>query len=209
MNTVGFVRLGTALGLCAISALTLYKGIIVASYAIADMAVPAKSDRVDALVAWREQTGVAAAAREPSTIPIKSTEPELLRRRRMQLIDYLAERPMSSSKWLALADVSFSVGESTETIVNEFSMSQLTAPYEGYLMAARSRFGILLWEQSPTDVRLRTARDVAIARLSDDQVENIRILLMTKLKSTREQIRLALLGTEGLRARRLASLGLE
>ena len=201
------LRTLTALVVIGLALHAVSMGARLVPFAIAEMNYGEAEDRVSQLREWRDLVGVAAAAREPS--PVTSQKPknlEQLVQARTDLEAYLAMRPLSPVKWLALAEVDLSTGKPTADAIHALDMSHLTGPNEGYVMPRRALFGVLLWESLDQRQRFRVGRDIALA----DNLEEQRMRNLVKLKSTatKENIKFVLLQLEGLTAGRLASLGL-
>lgn len=182
---------------------------MVTRFAVAEMRLDPSQDGVEALKGWRDETGVAAAARDPSRLKATDRGADALERQRSALKDYLAIKPLAPVKWLALADTELSSGEPTDVTVRAYAMAQITGPYEGYLMPRRAVLGTLLWEKLGPDERIRAARDLALAELTTQQELVLKAILAAKLQDTRDAVRFEMLQIEGLQADRLNKIGLQ
>jgi hypothetical protein len=172
--------------------------------------VAGTANALDALKGWREVNGVAAAARDPAITSWSMSDPDDVVRQREALKDYLTVKPLSPTRWLALADADLASGEPVEAAARAYEMSVLTGPYEGYVMGRRALMGLLLWEKLGPDQRIGAARDLAVGDFaSTSQLMAAKGILGAKSKETRESVRFEMLQIEGLQADRLGNLGLQ
>ena len=203
------LRFVTTLAVCAVCVPAILEGAMVTRFAIAEMRLDPTQNGLEALKGWRNQTGVAAEARDPSLQRATDRGADAVERQRAALKDYLAIKPLAPVKWLALADSDLSAGEPTDVTVRAYAMAQVTGPYEGYLMPRRAVLGTLLWERLGPDERIRAARDLALAELTTQQELVLKAILAAKLQDTRDAVRFEMLQIEGLQADRLNKLGLQ
>lgn len=203
------LRFVTALAVCAVCVPATLEGAMVTRFAVAEMRLDPSQDGLEALKGWRDETGVAAAARDPSLQKASDRSVDALERQRAALKDYLAMKPLAPVKWLALADAELSAGEPMDVTVRAYAMAQVTGPYEGYLMPRRAVLGTLLWEKLGPDERIRAARDIALADLTTQQEVVLKAILAAKLPDTRDAVRFEMLQIEGLQADRLDKIGLQ
>jgi len=208
MSPLLSVRSLTVVVVVGLSLHAVFMGFRLVSFAIAEMSYGKAPDRAAQLEGWRDATGVAAAAREPSPGEAqKRPDAAKLEQTRSELEAYLTVRPLSPVKWLALAELDLSTGKPTAETLQALDMSHLTGPNEGYVMPRRALFGVLLWESLTPEQRYRVGRDIALADRTDDF--RLKSLLRAKSAAARENIKFILLQLEGVTSSRLASIGLE
>jgi hypothetical protein len=203
----GPLRLLTLVAICAVSIPAAFRGASIAHFAVTQIRVSGGSDGMEALRGWRDTNGVAAAARDPALLGA-ATDQEALARQKNALKDYLAVKPLSPFRWLALADAELSSGGPIDVTIRDYEMSVITGPYEGYLMSRRAMLGLLLWEKLGPDERIGAARDLALGDFSPSQMLVVKGILGAKTKETRDSVRFQILQVEGLQANRLDRLGL-
>jgi hypothetical protein len=183
------------------------RGASIAHFAVAQIRLDGSSDGLDVLRGWRDTNGVAAAARDPALLGA-ATDQEALTQQKNALKDYLAVKPLSPLRWLALADTELTSGGPMDLTIRDYEMSVITGPYEGYLMSRRAMLGLLLWEKLGPDDQIGAARDLALGDFSPSQLIVVKGILGAKTKETRDSVRFQILQIEGLQANRLDRLGL-
>ena len=203
------MRLLTVVAVCFMCVPAVLKGASLVHFASTALRVTGEPGSLEALRGWRDTGGVSAAARDPALLPPVGFTPETLTRQRDALKEFLTVKPLSPVRWLALTDAELSLGEPIETAVRAYEMSELTGPYEGYVMPRRAIVGLLLWEKLGPDFRIGVARDLALAEFSPAQEDLIKGILAAKSADTKYSVRFETLQIEGLQADRLASLGLQ
>ena len=93
-----------------------------------------------------------------------------IRKRRDELVDMLAIRPLSSFYWLQLAESRVDAKEASAKASAAFELSVLTGPNEGRMMTQRGMFGIWQWEALSPEDRKSAIADLAARRFSDQQL---------------------------------------
>jgi hypothetical protein len=126
-------------------------------------------------------------------------------KRRATLVEQLSQRPASSLHWALLAQTQLQNGEPPERVLRTLTLSAVTGPNEGTVMATRARLGILLWESMPPDLQKRTINDLAGFNLDDAVSPGVALSL--KPPAVREEIAAALQKTPGITGARLQKLG--
>lgn len=203
------LRAVTIVAVCAVCIPAAFRGASIAHFAITEARVAGTPDSLDTVKGWRDENGVAAAARDPALLPSDHADRAALARQRDALKDYLLAKPLSPVRWLSLADTELSLGEPIESVVRAFQMSELTGPYEGYLMPRRAIIGLLIWDKLGPDERIGAARDLALADFTTPQWLTAKGILGAKSKDTRDSVRFEVLQIEGLQADRLSNLGFQ
>ncbi|HEV2630179.1 MAG TPA: hypothetical protein VGV41_16215 [Pseudolabrys sp.] len=197
----------TAYATAAIALFAVVEGFRIASFAIAAGTV-GPANAVTRLAAWDETMGVMAAARRPGPLRLDAKDPGQLERRERRLEDYLAVRPMASSVWLELAELRYTMAQPKKKVIDALSLSQLTGPLEGVLMFRRATLALLIWGDLPSDMRDRSARDVALAENTPSEAIYLRTLIAGRPAADQNDLRWRLLQIEGLPEHRLESLGM-
>ena len=122
---------------------------------------------------------------------------------------YAAVRPMEASAWLEVAQLRYTIGQPAARSIEAFSLAQLTAPYEGNVMAGRAMLGPLLWDNLADEDKRRTVRDLALAPFAPPEYLRVQALLRAKPKPVREEIRNGVLAVDSRPEDRLDMLGLK
>ena len=209
MTIPASLRAVTVVAICVVCVPAAFRGASIAYFAVTEARVAGTPDSLDALRGWRGENGVAAAARDPALLPGGNADRPALTRQRDALKDYLSAKPLSPVRWLSLADTELSLGEPIEAVVRAYQMSELTGPYEGYLMPRRAVIGLLIWDKLGPDERIGAARDLALADFTSSQWIAAKGILGAKSKETRDSVRFEVLQIEGLQADRLSNLGFQ
>ena len=202
------VRILTGLVVLEMGALAAYRGSDIVSFSIAEAGLSREAKAADRNRPWLNVSGLAFSAREsllkgaPGAGDQKAAE-----KRRDELIEILAVRPLSSEYWLALSETRLATRASISKAAEAFSLSVLTGADEDYVMSRRGLFGLLHWEVLPADVRRRAAADLVAARFSDRKRDILRAALSEKTEKVRQDIRTSL-QAEGISEAQLAAIGL-
>jgi len=183
--TLAAARIVTALVVAALALLALVAGIDTVRFEIARKTA-ADSGQSAALASWASRTGFKSPALE-ATLRLGESDLDALGTRRDFLTRLLAARPLAAQAWIMLAAVRYSLAMPPALVDKAFTMSGLTGPAEGDVMAQRALFGLLLWETSPAEVRKRTANDLCGLTVYDPS--RLRLVLTTKGEAVRAAIR--------------------
>jgi hypothetical protein len=111
--------------------------------------------------------------------------------RRKALSTFLSIKPLSPSHWLSLSGMEFATAQRMEDVLEALTLSALTGPNEGYVMAVRGIFGLSVWEDLSPDLKRRVAMDLAAGEMPD--YEKLRAVLSAKSAAVRHELRGAVL----------------
>ena len=176
----------TALVIVGVCVLPMWKGLELIRYSRID-------DKSEAALPWVDVPGLAFFARQFSlTSTDDSSDDNTIRKRRNELVDILAIRPLSSYYWLQLAESRVDAGEGPDAAAAALQLSVLTGSNEGYMVTQRGLFGIWQWETLSPENRTRAAADLAARRLSGANLAWLKTTLSKKTEQVRQAIRLAL-----------------
>jgi hypothetical protein len=177
------VWLLTALLVAGICVWPVSQGFELISYAMAD-------NSSEAVHPWISVPGLAFKAREYAlTSTDDSSDDETIRKRRDDLVDMLAIRPLSSFYWLQLAESRVDTKDTAAKESAAFELSKLTGPNEGHVMTQRGLFGIWRWEALSQEERNTAISDFAARRIPDGDLAWLRKALSEKTEKMREDIR--------------------
>jgi hypothetical protein len=198
---VRIIRVVTALGIIGLCGWPLWQGYNVIRYTMAGSP--------EALRPWFSVSGIAFDAREDAVTHVDvSSNSTTIRRRREELGDMLAIRPMSARYWLQLAEARVDLHETLAKTIDTLELSAITGPNEDYMLMQRGLFGIWQWEVLPPDHQQRAAADLVSATgISDGKAAWLREALSEKAEQFRQQIRSAL-QARGFPKRDLDRIGL-
>jgi hypothetical protein len=170
-------------GLCA---WPVWKGVDLARFAIA-------GSEPEAVRPWADDPGVAFTAREDALTAIDdSSDDPTIRKRRDEIAEILAIKPLSSYYWIQLAAVRVDAHEPLSKALDALEMSAVTAPDDEYMITQRGLFGIWQWEVLPPDIRQRSIADLVAVRPSDTKAAWLKTTLAGKTEQVRQEIRSAL-----------------
>ena len=176
----------TALVIAGICGWPVWKGFDLIRYSLADA-------KPEAVHPWDDVSGLAFAAREYALTSIDdSSDDKTIRKRRDELAEMLAIRPLSSYYWLELAKSRIDAQEAPTKAVEALELSRLTGSNEGYLITERGLFGIWQWEVLPAEVQKRAVTDLVARQPSDRDLDWLRTTLSEKTEQVRQEIRTAL-----------------
>jgi hypothetical protein len=179
-------RLVTALAVISICIWPVWQGFNLIRYAMID-------DTPEASRSWVNVPGLSFVAREDSLTPVDdSSDDKTIRKRRDEIAEILATRPLSSRYWLKLAEARVDAGDPLSQALEALQLSVVTGPNEGYMITQRGLFGIWQWEVLPPEVKARAVADLAARQLSDAKLAWLKTTLSEKPAKVREEIRAAL-----------------
>lgn len=159
-------------------------------------------------IPWTNVAGLGFYARQYAlTSTNDSSDDKTIRKRRNELVDILAIRPLSSYYWLQLAESHVDASDGPAEALAALELSVLTGPNEGYMMTQRGLFGIWQWEVLPAEVKKRAIADLLAKRLSDQNAAWMKTTLSEKSEQVRQEIRLAV-QTQGFSKSDFARVGL-
>jgi hypothetical protein len=178
------IRLLTALAVIGICAWPAWKGFEVIRYATAD---------AQAVQQWVAVPGLAFTAREDALTDIDdASDDQTIGKRRDEIAEILAIRPLSSRYWLKLAEARVDAHEDIVRAIDAFELSTLTGPNEGYILTQRGLFGIWQWEALPPELKQRAIAGLVAGQISDGKLAWLKATLADKPEPVRREIRLAL-----------------
>jgi hypothetical protein len=207
------MRFFVALAITATCAITMFHGWRIASFAHARMQATNSHDGQPAdLTRWFGAPGITAAALEASLPNMTdATDIEGARARERRVEEIAAVRPLSASTWLALAGLRLVTGAPYRQVLDALAMSSIAGPNEAGIMLQRGIFGLLQWENLPTDARRRTITDLSGVLLSttiqDEDILPAKNVLREKSTQTRHEVA-DLLRDDGVPASEITRLGL-
>jgi hypothetical protein len=180
------VRLLTSLAVIGICIWPVWKGLDVTRFAMA-------GSQTEAVRPWGDDSGVAFAAREDAlTSTNDSSDDATIRKRRDEIAQILAIKPLSSYYWIQLAESRVDAHEPIAKTLDALELSEVTGPNEEYMITQRGLFGIWQWEVLPPDVRQRAIADLVAGSLSDTKLAWLKKTLAEKPEPVRQEIRSAL-----------------
>ena len=194
-------RLLTALAVVGMCIWPVWKGFDVTRFALA-------GSKAEAVLPWLDDAGVAFAAREDALTSINnSSDDATIRKRRDEIAEMLAIKPLSSFYWIQLAEARVDAHEPIAKALEALQLSEVTGPNEEYMITQRGMFGIWKWEVLPPDVQQRSIADLVSGYLSDTKLAWLKKTLAEKPEPVRQQIR-SDLQTQGLSSTDLKRMGL-
>ena len=201
------IRLLTALAVVGMCVWPVWQGFNVIRYAMAD-------SKLEAFQQWSAASGLAFDAREGAlTLVDDTSDDRTIRKRRDEIAEILAIRPLSSRYWLKLAISRVDADEPTAKVLEALEMSAVTGPNEDYMLTQRGLFGIWQWEVLPPEVKRRAVADLVARQnssannISDAMMAWLRTTLSGKTQQVRGEIRSALIA-QGFSKSNLDRIGL-
>ncbi len=205
MRTLRLLTTAALVGSCA---LTVSLGLNIIRFYVANAEVGADDDLSEALRPWIDASGLSFVARQAVLTAIPYANENKFRiLRRNALSGLLAEKPIATGYWLALAQIRFATEQNSTSVADALAMSVLTGANEASMMSQRASFDAVYWELLPQDARQRAAMELSPPDLSPAEIVPVRAALARKSDAVRQQIR-AVFQAQGLTPERLAALGL-
>jgi hypothetical protein len=179
-------RLLTALAVVGICVWPVWQGSNLIRYAVTD-------SKPEALRQWDAVSELAFTAREPALTSIDdSSDDKTIRKRRDEIEEILAVRPLSSRHWLMLAEARVDAHEALAKALEALELSVVTGPNEGYMITQRGLFGVWQWEVLPPEIQKRAVADLVARQLSGAKLAWLKTTLSEKAEPVRQEIRAAL-----------------
>jgi hypothetical protein len=201
------IRLLTAVAVVGICVWPVWQGFDVIRYAMA-------GSTPEALQPWFAVSGVAFDARERALPPVDDSSDDMtIRKRRDEIAEILAIRPLSSRYWFKLAVRRIDAHEDPTRAIDALELSTVTGPNEDYMLMQRGLFGIWQWEVLPAEIRQRAVADLVARQnssannISDAKMAWLRTTLSEKTEQVRQEIRAAV-QAQGLSKSNLDRIGL-
>lgn len=191
MIRVRDIRFATSLLVLSLAGAAALIGLTAARFGIAQVRADGDS-AASHLKNFVGQAPISGAARRDL---LAFAAPDDAVRRAEDIAALLAEEPLSGAAWLDLAAARQASRQAVEQVAAALVLSNLTAPREAHVMAARAAFGLSLWEDLPPNLRRTLVSDL-IGGWGEVDVGARRALaagLAIKGDATREQVRSALL----------------
>lgn len=195
------VRVLTALCVIAFCLWPIWQGYEVFHFAMA-------GSTPEGVQPWIDVPGVAFAAREDALTSTDDTsDAATIAKRRDEIAELLAIRPLSSTYWVQLAEARIDAHEDIARALDALELSAVTAPNEQYMITQRGLFGIWQWEFLSPEIRQRTIADLVGALPSDTKAAWLKQTLSEKTDQVRQEIR-ADLQAQGFSQGNLDRIGL-
>ena len=186
------IRLLTAVAVVGICVWPVWQGFDVIRYAMA-------GSTPEDLQPWFAVSGVAFDARERALPSVDDSSDDMtIRKRRDEIAEILAIRPLSSRYWFKLAVRRIDAHEDPARAIDALELSTVTGPNEDYMLTQRGLFGIWQWEVLPAEIRQRAIADLVARQnssannISEAKMTWLRTTLSEKTDPVRQEIRAAL-----------------
>ena len=173
------------IGLCGFAAAS---GWHIVHFSLARMGIDSPKKRADAR-AWTSVPGIASTAWQVEMMDqINPSDLTAANERREALSAFLSVAPLSSYHWLLLSGMEFATAQRMDDVLDALTLSALTGPNEGYIMAERGIHGVSLWQRLSPDLKRRVATDLAV-----DEYADIRAFISAQPEEVRIELREALI----------------
>src|SRR5262249_4224763 len=187
------MRFWTAIIVIGICAFSVVRGVSIVRFSLAMATIGSSESQAETIRLWTTVPGVALTALQ-SKLKEKISPSDLRapNNRREALSAILSIEPLSSTDWLSLSGVQLTTDQPMDQVLATLTLSALTGPNEGYVMAERGIFGVSLWEDLSPDLRRRAAVDLAAEEVDGGKVQAV---LSPKSEGVRDELRTAILAT--------------
>jgi len=183
-------RLFTAIAIIFVCGFAIDRGWIIVQYSWSTRQIEVVQKQPEVLETWMTAPIVAASALQIA-LKYANTEDPVGRRGTMQT--FLANKPLSSPDWLALAQQQLVTDSSIDEVTASLLLSMVTGPNEGYVKSERAILGVAIWDQMSPDLKRRTVNDLTAPEIVDNP--RVRAVLATKSQPIRGEVRSALADT--------------
>jgi len=172
------------------------------------MDIDSLEKREEIVRAWTAVAGVASAAWDAELLSkINPSDLNAANSRRDGLSAALSIKPMSSFDWLWLSEMQLARDEPIDTVLETLTLSTLTGPNEGNVMAKRGIFSLTIWDALSPHLKDRTVVDLAAGTLSSASARSeLGAVLSTEPERVRSEL-LRRLVAEGLSPKYLEQIG--
>jgi hypothetical protein len=194
------IRLLTAIGLIVISGLAVAQGWGIVRFFLASTNIVSAEKRARIADAWRATAGITSTALNDELADETNRSDIIAPYHRRELLSALLSiKPLSAMDWLSLSKAELMTHQSMGDVFGTLTLSMLTGPNEGYVMAERGIYGVSLWQKLSPDLKRRVAHDLAAAQYLD--IQKIRAFVPTQSEEVRTELREALIA-DGFRRKR-------
>jgi len=207
MIRVRELRFWTALLVMALAAFTIARSLSLLAYGVKELGLEPANVR-ERLGPFVDDPALGFLARR-KTLELDRSDDAPARAASLEAL--LGLTPLSGDAWLELARVRLGAGYGLEKVASALAMSNVAAPNEAHVMAARAAFGLPLWRLLPPEERRSLIADLigGWQFVGEAQRQALRAVFLTASEATRDEARAAL-GLAGREAAPMASaLGLE
>jgi hypothetical protein len=143
---------------------------------------------------WTAVQGIASVALQSQlTRNIDPSDLQAANGRREALSAMLSIKPVSSTDWLSLSGMQLVTDQPMDQVLGSLTLSMMTGPNEGHVMADRGIFEASLWEALSPELKRRAAMDLVAGEIPDNT--KLRDILSTKSEGVRNELRTAILAT--------------
>jgi hypothetical protein len=186
------IRLLTAIALIVISGVAVAQGWGIVRFFLAGMNIVSAEKRARIADSWRATAGITSTSLNDELADETNRSDIIAPYHRRELLSALLSiKPLSSMDWLSLSKAELLTHQSMEDVFGGLTLSMLTGPNEGYVMAERGIYGVSLWPKLSPDLKRRVAHDLAAAEYLD--IEKIRTFVPTQSEEVRIELREALI----------------
>ncbi len=196
MRTV--TRLSTAIVMIGICGFSVAQGWRLVHFSLVSANIDVLENRAEIINKWAAVPGVASTALQAELQEkINRSDPKLTNSRRQALETLFSIKPLSSVDWLSLSDMELVTDQPMGRVLGALTLSTLTGPNEGYVMAERAIFALSLWEDLWPDLKSHVAIDLRPMLSPPTPAEgaekgNFLSVLATKSERVRNELRTAL-----------------
>jgi len=203
------VTAAVVIGLCGFAVI---RGWSILQFEQAQARLASNEHGVENVDRWIGAPGLTVAALDASLAKFAGkSDIDSAAKREQWAAALLSVRPLSSGRWLLLAEMQLITSAPYERVLAALRMSSVTGPNEGVIMWERGIFGLLNWQGLPPDGRQRAIDDLAGAirgaPLGSSEMAVARAVLRSKTQETRTTI-VEQLKVEGVSPAALSQMGL-
>jgi len=186
--------------------LVIWKGWDIVGFRLAQARA---QDRAEAARSWTSVRGVASYALDALvSAPLEPINPQTVAHRLDEIGALLSVQPLASAHWLSLSAMRRLAGQPMEKVLAALRLSFSTGPNEGGVLLERAMFCLSLWEDLPTDIQWRVAKDLAVPGYSDPDKAKLRTVILSRPQNVRTSVRDLMREQGAASAERLSEIGL-
>jgi hypothetical protein len=184
----------TAITMIVMCVFSVTRGLSILHFSLAMANIGSSENRAETIRTWAAVPGIAPTALQVQLREkIDPSDLHAANSRREALSALLSIEPLSSMDWLSLSGMQLITDQPMEQVLGALMLSTMTGPNEGYVMADRGIFGVLLWEDLSADLKRRVVVDLAAGQIPERG--KIDAVLSTKSVAMRNELRDAILAT--------------